>query len=150
MAFFSRKKDKLVVSEEVRKDKTTEADLSLESGAKTEKKNDATVKGKKTQVSNTLPTDRNLASVILGPRITEKAVNMIDSNVYTFNIRRDATKFDVRDAVKELFKVTPTRVNIVNKSPRQFMSRSRGRKVTEKGAKKAYVYLKEGDRIDLA
>ena len=49
MAFFSRNKDKLVVSEEVRKDKTKEADLSLDSGAKTEKKNDATVKGKKTQ-----------------------------------------------------------------------------------------------------
>ena len=64
-------------------------------------------------------------------------------------VRRDATKYDVKDAVKAFYNVTPVKVNIVNKSPRQFMSRSKGRKVSQKGMKKAYVYLKDGDRIDL-
>jgi len=105
---------------------------------------------KKPVVSQALPTDRNLESVIIKPRITEKAVSMGEKNVYTFIIRRDATKYDVQDAVKALFKVTPVKVNIVNKSPRQHMSRSKGRTVTEKGMKKAYVYLKQGDHIDLA
>lgn len=112
---------------------------------KTEKK----VEKKAAMASKAQPTDRDLSSVIVKPRITEKAVGMGEKNVYTFIVRKDATKFDVRDAVKEFFGVTPIKVNIVNKSPRQYQSRTRGRKVTEKGMKKAYVYLKEGDSIEL-
>jgi large subunit ribosomal protein L23 len=96
-----------------------------------------------------LPTDRNLASVIIKPRITEKSVQQGEKNVYTFIVRRDASKHDVKDAIKAIYNVTPVKVNIVNKTPRQFMSRSRGRSISEKGMKKAYVYLKAGDRIDL-
>ncbi|WP_373470741.1 uL23 family ribosomal protein [Carnobacterium alterfunditum] len=102
-----------------------------------------------TSVSKAKATDRNLASVLIRPRVTEKAVAGSDRNVYTFEVRRDATKYDVRDAVIELFKVTPVAVNIVNKSPRQFMSRNKGRVISQKGLKKAYVYLKKGDSISL-
>ncbi len=104
---------------------------------------------KKPVVSKALPTDRDLASVIVKPRITEKTVTKTGDNVYTFIIRRDATKYDVKDAVKAIYNVTPVKVNIVNKAPRQYMSRSRGRKISEKGMKKAYVYLKQGDSISL-
>lgn len=103
----------------------------------------------KVVASKALPTDVDFSAVILKPRITEKAVKMNDQNVYTFVVHSDATKYMVADAVKALFKVTPVKVNIVNKTARQFMSRSKGRKLTEKGMKKAYVYLKKGDRIDL-
>lgn len=97
-----------------------------------------------------LPTDRDLSAVIVKPHITEKAVKQGEQNVYTFIVHKDATKYDVRDAVTELFKVTPVKVNIVNKAPRTYMSRSRGRRVSQKGQKKAYVYLKQGDSIELA
>ena len=118
---------------------------------KTEGKAKAAETTKKQPVaSKALPTDRNLASVIIKPRITEKAVSKGEKNVYTFIVRRDATKYDVQDAIKALFKVTPVKVNIVNKTPRQYMSRTKGRRLSEKGMKKAYVYLKQGDHIDLA
>ena len=104
----------------------------------------------KVVASKALPTDLDLSSVLLNPRVTEKAVRQNDQNVYTFVVRRDATKFTVADAVKALFKVTPVKINIVNKTPRQFMSKAKGRNVTEKGMKKAYVYLKKGDRIEIA
>ncbi len=100
--------------------------------------------------SRALPTDRNLALVLQAPRITEKSVSLGDQNVYTFVVHRSATKYQVRDAVKAQFSVTPVKVNIVNKAPRQFKSRSKGRTVLEKGMKKAYVYLKKGDSISLA
>lgn len=103
----------------------------------------------KTAVNTASVTDRDLSSVFIKPRITEKAVQKGESNVYTFVIRKNATKYDVRDAVKELFNVTPVKVNIVNQSPRQYMSRSKGRTVTQKGVKKAYVYLQAGDSIEL-
>jgi len=99
--------------------------------------------------SKALPTDRNLAAVIVSPRITEKAVSLGDRNVYTFNVRRDATKFLVRDAIKALYGLTPVKVNIVNKKPAVRISGSRNRAVKVPGQKKAYVYLKKGDTINL-
>jgi large subunit ribosomal protein L23 len=105
--------------------------------------------GAKQAAQPAVPAGRNLGSVIVKPRITEKAITAGERNVYTFIVRRDATKYDVRDAVKALFNVTPVKVNIVNKTPTQRVSRRIGRTVTEKGMKKAYVYLKDGDSINL-
>ncbi|MFM2381540.1 MAG: ribosomal subunit protein large subunit ribosomal protein [Candidatus Parcubacteria bacterium] len=124
--------------------------MALFSRTKKEKKETVTdaVATVKT-VSKALATDIDLSSVLVNPRITEKAVRQNDNNVYTFVVARNATKYTVADAVKALFKVTPVKVNIVNKSPRQFMSGGKGRTVSEKGMKKAYVYLKKGDRIDI-
>lgn len=93
--------------------------------------------------------DRDLASVIAGPRITEKSVGLGDKNVYTFNVRRDSTKYEVFDAVKAIYGVTPVKVNIVNKKPAARLSGSKNRMVKEPGLKKAYVYLKKGDTINL-
>lgn len=100
-------------------------------------------------VSKALKTDRNLSQVIVGPRITEKSVKMGESNVYTFTVARSATKFLVRDAIKALYSVTPVKINIVNKLPAHRMSGSKNRLVKVPGYKKAYVYLKKGDTINL-
>ena len=89
------------------------------------------------------------ASVIKKPRITEKSALLTDKNVYTFEIHKNASKYDVRDAIKALYNVTPTKVHIVNQAPRTSMSRARGRKMVVHGMRKAYVYLKKGDRIEL-
>lgn len=96
-----------------------------------------------------LTIDRNLTAVIVGPRITEKSVMMGDKNVYTFAVARSATKFLVRDAIKALYGVTPVKVNIVNKVPALRLSGAKNRLVKESGMKKAYVYLKKGDTINL-
>lgn len=93
--------------------------------------------------------DANIETVIIRPHITEKAALLGERNVYAFEVRKGATKYEIRDAVKALYKVTPERIRIVNKQPRHFMSRSRGRDMMEGGQRKAYVYLKEGDRIEL-
>lgn len=94
-------------------------------------------------------TDRNLASVLIRPLITEKAVMQNDNSVYTFMVAKSATKFLVSDAVIALYKVTPVKVNIVNKKPSSGMSRSAGKVVSQSGYKKAYVYLKKGDTLSL-
>lgn len=100
-------------------------------------------------VAPTIRAERDITSVIVKPRITEKAALLIDKNIYTFEIRKGATKYDVRDAIIALYKVTPISIRIVNKQPRHSMSRSRGRDMMEHGLRKAYVYLKKGDRIEL-
>ncbi len=100
-------------------------------------------------VSTALATDYNLDAVIVAPRVTEKAIAQNDKSVYTFVVRSDATKYQVRDAVKSLYNVTPVKVNIVNKKPAKRMVGSRGRAKHVKGMKKAYVYLKKGETINL-
>lgn len=87
--------------------------------------------------------------VLSAPRITEKAMKKSEANVYTFEVARSVSKFDVRDAVKALYGVTPVKVNIVNKAPRQYQHANTRRTRTEHGIKKAYVYLKKGDSISL-
>lgn len=97
--------------------------------------------------SKVMPLDA--ASALIKPRITEKAAILLERNVYTFEIKKGASKYDVRDAVKSLYKVTPLQIRIVNKAPRRYMSKARGREMMVSGLRKAYVYLKKGDRIDL-
>ena len=118
------------------------------------KKSDATTevavapKVAKTAVpSRAMPHD--VASALIKPRITEKAALLLERNVYTFEIPKGASKYDVRDAVVSLYKVTPTEIRIVNQAPRSHMSKMRGREMKVSGRRKAYVYLKKGDRIDL-
>jgi large subunit ribosomal protein L23 len=110
-------------------------------------KKDVVVKEPKV-ASKTMP--HNVASALIKPRITEKTALLLEKNVYTFEIPKGATKYDVRDAVKSLYKVTPLQIRIVNRQPRQYMSKMRGRKMMVHGLRKAYVYLKKDDRIDLA
>ena len=100
-------------------------------------------------VSKAQVTDRNVAAILIKPLITEKAVNLNSNNVYTFMVAKNAAKYSVSSAIIALYKVTPVKVNIVNKKPTSTMSRAKGRRVAVAGYKKAYVYLKKGDTITL-
>lgn len=80
------------------------------------------------------------------PWITEKAARLAEKNKYVFLVKDSATKPEVKKAVKELYKVDATTVNIVVKPERT--ARFRGKKVTKPGYKKAVVTLKEGQKID--
>jgi large subunit ribosomal protein L23 len=112
-------------------------------------KEESVVESKPLPNTKALSTDRNLDNVIIGPRLTEKTVQKGEQNVYTFVVRRDATKYIVRDTIKALYNVTPVKVNIVNKKPAERTQGSRSRTKHVAGQKKAYVYLKKGDTINL-
>jgi large subunit ribosomal protein L23 len=86
------------------------------------------------------------ANTILKPRITEKASYVAQSNVYTFEVAPQATKKQVAETVKAFWNVTPVKVNIVKNPAKQVFLR--GKKGIKSGVKKAYVYLKEGDKIE--
>ncbi len=113
-------------------------------------KDGKTVAKKAPQVSKALPTDRDLSAVIIKPRVTEKAVKLGEKNVYTFVVRQDATKIDIRDAIIAHYNVTPVKIHTGTQSPNQVMSRSKGRRIAQTGLKKAYVYLQAGDSIEIA
>ncbi len=88
-------------------------------------------------------------SIIIKPRITEKSAALNEaSNVYTFEVSQSATKTTVKRAIKELYKVNPAKVNIVNMIAKKVFVR--GKKGSTKKIIKAYVYLNKGDKIELA
>ena len=93
-------------------------------------------------------TERSAASVLLRPHITEKAFGLSQRNVYTFAVSPTANKYQVAKAVKDLYNVTPEKVNVTQKQPRKERSLLRNRTSHKPGLKKAYVYLKEGDTIN--
>jgi large subunit ribosomal protein L23 len=91
------------------------------------------------------PADQVLKTI----RLSEKS-NKLSSEYgqYTFEVFPTATKFTVRDAVEQTFKVTVTRVNIMNVKGKPKKGRD-GRPTTRSDLKKAIVTLKHGDKIEL-
>lgn len=89
-------------------------------------------------------------SIIKNPRITEKVSALLEHNVYTFDVAKDANKSEIKKAVFAMYKVRPARVNIVTTKPKTRMLRGKTamKKGTKSGGKKAVVYLKEGDKIE--
>ena len=85
--------------------------------------------------------------VITKPRITEKATGVAEGNVYTFNVAPSANKIQIKEAIIKLYKVTPRKVNIVTIKQRKVVVR--GKRGTQAGGRKAYVFLKKGEKIEL-
>ena len=88
-----------------------------------------------------------LMSVLIAPHVTEKtSLAMQNHNQYTFRVRRDATKTDIRKAVELMFDVKVAGVQVVNEpgKERRF-GRTAGR---TQDWKKAYVSLAAGQTID--
>lgn len=86
-------------------------------------------------------------SVILAPLVTEKGTSASEkANQVVFKVQPAASKDRIRQAVEELFKVTVLKVRTGNFMGKE---RRRGRSVgRQRDWKKAYVTLKQGDRIE--
>jgi large subunit ribosomal protein L23 len=87
-------------------------------------------------------------SILRRPRITEKATTLSAFNVYTFDVSVDANKKLVASAVKDIYNVSPVKVRMVMIPAKRVTSR-KGVQGKTTGGKKAYVYLKKGDTIEL-
>ncbi len=92
---------------------------------------------------------KNTKKIILSPRITEKGAYMSVLGAYVFNVGVDANKFEIASAMKELFKVTPRMIRVVTIPRKEVATRGTNRKGQTRRGKKAYVYLKKGQTIDI-
>jgi large subunit ribosomal protein L23 len=85
--------------------------------------------------------------LIVAPVITEKATIASDSNQFVFNVRREATKPQIKAAIEKLFDVKVTAVNtLVRKGKSKVFRGMRGK---QQDVKKAVVTLADGHRIDV-
>lgn len=88
--------------------------------------------------------------LLKAPRITEKAAIGTDHGVYVFNIARTTTKPMVRNAIIELFKVTPRKIRVTSIPAVRVKTRQTQKDGYTNRGKKAYVYLNKGDKIEIA
>jgi large subunit ribosomal protein L23 len=85
--------------------------------------------------------------VLLRPVISEKSYGLLDENKYTFIVRPDANKTQIKIAVEQVFNVTVLDVNTLNRQGKRKRTRTGFGK--RKDTKRAIVSLAPGDRIEI-
>ena len=85
--------------------------------------------------------------VLLAPVISEKTYGLLDANKYAFVVPRTANKTEIKIAVEQVFGVTVTAVNTMNRQGKRVRTRTGyGRRPD---TKRAIVSVAPGDRIDI-
>ena len=85
--------------------------------------------------------------VLIAPVVSEKSYGLLDANKYTFLVRPDANKTEIKIAVEKVFGVKVTAVNTLNRPGKT--RRTRNGLGKRKDTKRAIVSLAEGQRIDI-
>ncbi len=88
-----------------------------------------------------------MSNIIKNPRVTEKASKMLEQNVYTFDVLPSANKTEIKKAILALYKVKPTKINLLKVADKHILVR--GKSGVKTGGWKALVYLKKGDKIEI-
>jgi large subunit ribosomal protein L23 len=85
--------------------------------------------------------------IIVEPVISEKSYGLMDENKYTFIVRPDANKTQIKIAIEKIFEVKVTSVNTINRKGKR--KRTRFGYGKRPDTKRAIVSVAEGDRIDI-
>jgi large subunit ribosomal protein L23 len=88
--------------------------------------------------------------IIRAPWFSEKALIATEKGVYAFAVPARASKADIAAAIKEIYKVAPKAVRIVNLPAKRKPMRNRRGMGTRAARRKAYVYLNAGETITFA
>ena len=85
--------------------------------------------------------------VIIRPINSEHSYDMMQENVYTFEVAKSANKVEIAQAVEEIFDVTVVKVNTLNVKAKP--KRVRYQVGKTRTWKKAMVTVAEGDSIEI-
>lgn len=90
---------------------------------------------------------KDYRDIIIKPVITEKSMNLLADNKYTFVVDRRANKTEIKNAIENIFSVKVENVRTMNVNGKlKRMGRFEGRTPNRK---KAIVTLKPGQKIRL-
>ena len=91
-----------------------------------------------------------MIGILKRPIVTEKMTAVQEKGVYAFEVEKDANKISIQKAVEKKFNVTVLSVRtITHKGKAKSQMTRRGRFAGHTSSwKKAYVRLKEGDKIE--
>lgn len=102
---------------------------------------------KKTLQSKNVKTLKADASILIKPRITEKAARASEKNTYVFDVAVGSTKTEIKKAFVMLYGHLPTKIRTVNKKGDYVFRRNVLGKTAR--TKKAYIYLPKGVTIEV-
>lgn len=89
--------------------------------------------------------------ILRRPLVTEKTNYQVSKlHQYVFEVEKDATRSQVKDAVEKVFDVKVVRVNIINTAAKRTRrARSRRLMIRDSGMKKAIITLAPENRIPI-
>ena len=87
--------------------------------------------------------------MLLKPIFSEKSIALTGLNKFSFKVEPDATKTQIKQAIKDLYKVDVISITTARVKSRQTRSFKSGKNVTDRGYKRAIVQLKSGQKINL-
>lgn len=90
---------------------------------------------------------RDHHDVLIAPVVSEKSYGLMDENKYTFLVRPNANKTEIKIAVEKVFGVKVTAVNTLNRHGKT--RRTRFGLGKRPDTKRAIVTVAAGDRIDI-
>ena len=123
--------------------------MALFGTKKSEKKNEKT--NKKVRRARASKLQSGVAhDIIRAPWFSEKALIATEKGVYTFAVPTRATKAEIAGAIKEIYKVEPCKIRIVNLPGKRKAMRTKRGVGVRAARRKAYVYLNKGDSIQFA
>lgn len=85
--------------------------------------------------------------IIIRPIVSERSYSDMEQNKYTFEVHKDANKYQIKDAVEEIFGVKVVRVNTLRVKPKT--KRVRYVAGQTRSWKKAIITVAEGDSIEI-
>ncbi|MFA6017367.1 MAG: 50S ribosomal protein L23 [Patescibacteria group bacterium] len=86
--------------------------------------------------------------ILIKPVLTEKATNLVQSNVYMFEVDKDANKHQVKQVLEKLYKVKTGAVKMMIRKGKEKKVGKKGLLKKSASRKIAFVKLVEG-KIDL-
>ena len=89
---------------------------------------------------------RDHRDILLAPVVSEKSYGLLDENKYTFIVRPDANKTQIKIAVEKVFGVKVSNVNTLNRQGKR--KRTKAGFGHRASSKRAIVTLREG-RIEI-
>ena len=81
--------------------------------------------------------------IIIAPVVSEKSYRLMEQNVYTFFVNREANKTQIKIAIEQIFDVKVASVNTINREGKRKRTRTGGYG-QRKATKRAIVTLREG------
>ena len=93
----------------------------------------------------------NAREVIIRPLVTEKTMNVQDTNnTVVFEVKKGVNKIHIRQAIEEIYNVKVESVNVVNCATKEKrMGRYGQYHYRTNRCRKAYIKLKDGYNIDI-
>ena len=81
--------------------------------------------------------------IIIAPVVSEKSYGLMEQNVYTFFVNREANKTQIKIAIEQIFDVKVASVNTINREGKRKRTRTGG-SGQRKATKRAIVTRRDG------